>query len=177
VSAARDALLREFRWVGGHADVWAVFRDADALRAVVSGLVAPFREAGITGVVGIESRGFLLGAAAAVDLGVGFVPVRKAGALFPGPKARERSGRDYRGHERELAVQRNSIVDGDRLLVVDDWVETGSQALAVARLIETCGGEVVAISVMVDQLVASMRPRLPSVHSLVTFAELPPCID
>jgi adenine phosphoribosyltransferase len=177
VSSARDALLREFRWVGGHADVWAVFLNAAALRAVVSGLVAPFRDAGITAVVGIESRGFLLGAAAAVDLGVGFVPVRKAGALFPGAKAWERTGTDYRGQETELAIQRESVGAGDRLLVVDDWVETGSQALAVARLIKACGGELVAISVMVDQLDSSMRSQLPSVHSLVSFADLPPHDD
>jgi adenine phosphoribosyltransferase len=167
-------LLREFRWVGGHADVWAVLRDADALRAVVSGLVAPFRDAGITAVVGIESRGFLLGGAAALDLGVGFVAIRKAGALFPGPKAQERTGRDYRGQETELAVQRTSIGIGDRLLLVDDWVQTGSQALAAARLITTCGGELAAISVLVDQLDAATRSRLPSVHAVLTFEDLPP---
>jgi adenine phosphoribosyltransferase len=177
VSEARDAVLREFRWDGGHADVWAVFRDAGALRAVVSGLVEPFRQAGITAVVGIESRGFLLGAAAAVDLGVGFVPVRKAGALFPGPKVRERTGPDYRGQETELAVQAEAIGPGDRLLLVDDWVETGSQALAVARLIDTCRGELLAISVMVDQLDPHVRSRLPRVHSLVTIADLPPSDD
>jgi adenine/guanine phosphoribosyltransferase-like PRPP-binding protein len=60
---------------------------------------------------------------------------------------------------------------------VDDWVETGSQALAVARLIETCGGELVGISVMIDQLGPPMRSQLPSVHSVVTIADLPPSDD
>jgi adenine/guanine phosphoribosyltransferase-like PRPP-binding protein len=53
-------------------------------------------------------------------------------------------------------------------------VQTGSQALAVTRLIESCGGQLVAISVMVDQLDSAMRSQLPSVHSIVSFAHLPP---
>ncbi|WP_329377152.1 SUKH-3 domain-containing protein [Streptomyces sp. NBC_01716] len=83
---ARDLALEHFRWISGHADVWAVFRDARALAAVVTGLVEPFRGEGITAVCGIEARGFLLGGAAAVELGVGFVPVRKGEGLFPGDK-------------------------------------------------------------------------------------------
>ncbi|MFG2651295.1 hypothetical protein [Streptomyces sp. NPDC048436] len=71
---ARDLMLEHFRWIAGHANVWAIFRDAKAL-AVVVALVAPLRDERVTAVVGIESRGFLLGGAAAVELGVGFVPV------------------------------------------------------------------------------------------------------
>jgi adenine phosphoribosyltransferase len=70
---ARDVVLGRFAWIGGHADVWAVFRDAEALRTVVAALAEPFRAEGITAVCGIESRGFLLGGAVAVELGVGFV--------------------------------------------------------------------------------------------------------
>ncbi|MER5687478.1 hypothetical protein [Streptomyces sp. NPDC002205] len=65
----------------------ATFRDAKALAAVVAGLVEPFRDERITAVCGIESRGFLLGGAAAVELGVGIVPVRKDEGLFLGNKA------------------------------------------------------------------------------------------
>ena len=83
---ARELVLDRFAWIDGHADVWAVFRDAAALRAVVAALAEPFRAEGVTAVCGIESRGFLLGGAVAVELGVGFVPVRKAGGLFPGAK-------------------------------------------------------------------------------------------
>lgn len=173
MDSARSALLNRFQWVDGHADVWAVFRNASALRAVVRGLVAPFRSSGVAAVVGIEARGFLLGAAAAVEMGVGFVAIRKAGALFPGPKAVECTGRDYRGVVAELSVQRAAIGTGDRLLLVDDWVETGSQATAVARLVETCGGQLIGISVMVDQLDSPARSLLPPVRALVTTAELP----
>lgn len=174
MSEARDALLRHFRWIDGHADVWSVFRDAAALRAVVIALAAPYRSAGISAVAGIESRGFLLGAATAVELGVGFVAVRKAGALFPGDKAREQTERDYRGKLADLLVQRAAISATDDVLLVDDWIETGSQALAVKRLVEACGGQLVGISVLVDQLGEHARALLPPVRSIVDARSLPP---
>lgn len=78
-ASARSVVLDRFAWVDGHADVWAVFRDPDAFRIVLDGLVEPF-----TMVCGIEARGFLLGGAAAVRLNAGFAPIRKAGGLLPG---------------------------------------------------------------------------------------------
>lgn len=86
MSHARALALERFRWIGSHADVWKIFRDPGALAAVVRGLVGPFRDDGVTAVCGIESRGFLLGAAVAVELGVGFVAVRKGEGIFPGEK-------------------------------------------------------------------------------------------
>jgi adenine phosphoribosyltransferase len=111
--------------------MWRVFRHPDAFAAAIAALVEPFRDVGVTAVAGIESRGFLLGGAAAVGLGTGFVAVRKAGALFPGPKVSRRTEPDYRGNRTELLMQRDSVGVGDRVLLVDDWIETGNQALAV----------------------------------------------
>ncbi|WP_177154118.1 hypothetical protein [Streptomyces sp. 2131.1] len=87
MSHARGLILDRFRWMGGHADVWQVFRAPEALAAVVRGLAEPFREDGVTAVCGVESLGFLLGAASAVELGVGFVAVRKGEGICPGKKA------------------------------------------------------------------------------------------
>ncbi|MEU4271708.1 phosphoribosyltransferase family protein [Streptomyces sp. NPDC026092] len=129
-SDARGPVLERFRWIGGHADVWQIFRDPGALAAVVRGLAGPFRENGVTAVCGIESRGFLLGAAVAVELGVGFVAVRKGEGIFPGEKVTRRSAPDYRGTRQELRLQRAAVGPGDRVLLVDDWIETGSQASA-----------------------------------------------
>lgn len=162
---ARDALLGRFRWVGGHADVWSVFRDGPALRAVVHGLVEPFRSGQVSAVVGIESRGFLLGGAAAVELGLGFVAVRKAGSLFPGPKLSAVSATDYRGQRSELLLQRDAVSPGDRLLLVDDWAETGSSAAVVAGLVSAAGGQLVAVAVLVDQLSDHARAGLPPVRA------------
>ncbi|HEX5405959.1 MAG TPA: hypothetical protein VFX16_27100 [Pseudonocardiaceae bacterium] len=92
----------------------------DAFAAAIAALVELFRDTGVTAVAGIESRGFLLGGAAAVDLDVGFVVVRKAGALFPGPKIRRRTEPDYRGNRTDLLLRQDSVGRGDRVLLVDD---------------------------------------------------------
>lgn len=173
VAAGRAALLRTFTWHDGHADVWRVFRDAEAFERVVSGMVAPFRTASITTVAGIESRGFLLGGAAAMQLGVGFTAIRKAGSLFPGDKVRLTTARGYRGHNHELLIQRDSVHTGDRVLLVDDWAETGSQARTVQQLIRSCGADLVGTSLMIDQLDESTRTRLANVAALTHFADLP----
>lgn len=180
MSEARDALLHRFRWVDGHADVWSVFRDGPALRAVVRGLVDPFRSTHVTAVVGIESRGFLLGGAAAVELGVGFVAVRKAGALFPGEKVVADSAADYRGRRSRLLLQRDAVQPGDRLLLVDDWVETGSQMAAAVRLLAAVDAELMGAAVLVDQRGEHAAADLPRVHSLVRADQLPrvePVVD
>ncbi len=177
--SAYDLTREHFRWIDGHADVWAVFRDADALAAVVAGLVEPFRDGRITAVCGIESRGFLLGGAAAVALGVGFVPVRKGDGLFPGEKAVRRSAPDYRRLRHTLRLQRSALGPGDRVLLVDDWIETGSQAAAVRAMAEECGARWAGCSVLVDQLGErpGQGPDLGTVHAVLAARDLPPQPD
>lgn len=99
--------MRElFRWHQGHADIWRVLADAGALQSVVAGLAAPWQDMGVTHVVGIESRGFLLGGATAVVLGAGFVAIRKSGTgLLPGPKVHASALPDYRGLAHDLRMQ------------------------------------------------------------------------
>ena len=80
---ARDLLLAHFRWVSGHADVWRVFRDGDALRGVVTALVDPYRDRGITALVGVESRGFLLGGAAGSSWAWGSPPCGRRARSSP----------------------------------------------------------------------------------------------
>lgn len=171
--AARDLALEHFAWIGGHADVWAVFRDAEALNAVVTALVEPFRDAGITAVCGVESRGFLLGAAAAVGLGVGFVPVRKGEGLLPGETVERRTEPDYRRQRHRLRLQRSALCPDDKVLLVDDWVETGSQAAAVRDAVEECGSGWAGCSVIVDQLSEERRQVIGPVQALLAFSDLP----
>lgn len=175
--AARRSVLDHFTWVGGHADVWSVFADAGALSVVVEALAEPFAGAGISAVAGVESRGFLLGGATAVRLGVGFAAVRKADGLFPGAKVTRTAGRDYRGRSHPLRLLRASLRPGDRVLLVDDWVETGSQALAVRELVAACGAELVGLSVIVDQLPDRLpdrlRTALGAVRCVLRADELP----
>ncbi len=172
---SRAAVLEKFRWVHGHADVWRIFADAAALAEVVDALAAPWRDSGVTRVVGIESRGFLLGAATAVSLGVGFVAIRKgsAGGLLPGPKFTVTSAEDYRGHRHELRMQ--PVLGGnDRVVLVDDWAERGSQASAAKQLVEQCGAEFLGLSVIVDMLSSETRAALSRVTTVVAGDELGP---
>ena len=171
VTEARTALMETFRWQAGHADVWRVFADADAFVAVVEGLVEPWGDQGVTRVVGIESRGFLLGAAAALALGVGFVAVRKADGLLPGPKVATTADPDYRRQRHRLRMQ-TVLQPADRVLLVDDWAERGSQARAARRLVEACGATFLGVSVLVDQLSAESRDALGRVTALVAAEEL-----
>lgn len=173
-TVARDLALARFRWVGGHADVWSVFRDAPALAALVAALAEPFREAKVDAVCGVESRGFLLGGAVAVELGAGFLPVRKGTGLFPGEKTFGQTAPDYRGLRHTLRLQRSAVSPGDRVLLVDDWIETGNQALTVKSLIEQCEGVWAGCTVLVDQLDTVGREVLGPVHAVLTADQLPP---
>ena len=173
----RREVLPHFRWEQGHADVWRIFADATALQAVVEGLVAPWRGAGVTHVLGIESRGFLLGGAAAVALSAGFVAVRKSGTgLLPGPKVRATTGEDYRGLTHDLRMQQ-VVGPGDRVLMVDDWAERGSQALAAKTMVAGCGALWLGLAVVVDQLSEDRRTELHRVTRLVHAQELGPADD
>jgi len=171
--AGAEAFRRRFAWQGGHADVWRVFDDGDAFAEVVAALIGRWRENDITKVCGIEARGFILGGAAAYALGVGFVAIRKQGHLFPGPKRRVVAALDYRDTRHVLEIQRRSIQPGDRVLLVDDWIERGAQAFAARRLVEDCGGVLVGIAVLVDQLDDESRDALPPLTSTLAARDLP----
>lgn len=158
-------------FVGGHADVWRLFDDAALLERIADALVAPYRGAA-TKVAGIEARGFILGTAAALRLGVGLVPIRKADGLFPGAKATAAAGTDYRGNRHSLRIQRAALAPTDRVLLVDDWIETGSQAGAARRVIEACGAEMVGVATVVTQAPAEALDGLGRVHGLVRADEL-----
>jgi adenine phosphoribosyltransferase len=157
----------DVQFVDGHADVWRLFDDPAQLRAIAEALVDPFRGE-VTKAAGIESRGFILGTAAALELGVGFVPVRKAEGLFPGPKAVAEAGTDYRGNRHLLRLQRAALAAGDRVLLVDDWIETGSQAAAAKRLVEECGAHLVGIATVVTEISPEAARSLGRLHALVT---------
>ena len=171
VDLARASLLSEFRWRGGHADVWQLFVKASVLSSLVDGLAEPWRDAGITHVLGIESRGFLLGGAVAVSLGVGFQAVRKEYGMLPGPKVSVQSARDYRSRSHLLRMQ-DVLHPGDVVLLVDDWAERGSQAVAARELVEICGAHFAGVSMLVDQLEDDVRAKLGRVTSLVFASEL-----
>lgn len=169
--SAREALLAAFRWQGGHADIWRVFADEVAFRAIVDELTDRWRDSGVSKVAGIESRGFLLGGPMALQLGVGFVAIRKADGLLPGPKHAVVTKPDYRGSVHRLRMQQVLTAD-DRVLLVDDWAERGSQALAARGLVEASGATFLGLAVIVDQLDDTCSADL-NVTRIIRAEELP----
>jgi adenine phosphoribosyltransferase len=174
MAGVREAVLDRFAWVDGHADIWAIFRDAAALRVVVHALAQPYATDNVTAVCGIESRGFLLGGAVAVQLGTGFVPIRKEKGLFPGAKVSRATAPDYRGHSHILRMQQSAVNPGDRLVLVDDWIETGSQVTAARDMISNCGAQLIGCSVIVDQMTDLLRHEIGRVNAVLRADELPP---
>jgi adenine phosphoribosyltransferase len=101
----------------------------------------------VTKVVGMEARGFIFAAPVALELGVGFVPVRKAGKL-PGDTHEVSYSLEY--GEAVLQVHQDAIGPGERVLVVDDVLATGGTVAATRALIEQCGGEVAGVAVLME---------------------------
>ena len=138
-------------------DITPLVGDADGLRRAVACLADPFREAGIDKVVGIESRGFIFGAAVAERLGAGFVPARKPGKL-PADTVRVDYALEY-GTD-ALEMHEDAVGDGERVLVVDDLLATGGTARAAADLIAMRGALVHAFAFLVELDALRGRERL-----------------
>jgi adenine phosphoribosyltransferase len=172
LQAVRQLVLGAFRWVDGHADLSRVFGSADVLRVAGAALAAPFGDAAATVVVSPEARGFVLGALVARELGTGLVLVRKQGSHHPGASIQVRAAPDWRGRELLLRLHPDALRPTDRVLVVDDWIETGSQATAIQRLITRCGAQVVGVAALVDDTTQPTRRRL-NLHGLLRSADLP----
>ncbi len=167
-------LVERLQYFDGHSDTLGLFADPAFLRRVAAAVAAPFRETPVEKVAGIEARGFVLATAVALELGAGFVGIRKAGTIHPGPKAELTGPRDWRGVEPVLRLQRHAVSPGEGVLVVDDWAETGSKALTAKRLIEMCDARYVGLSLLVDQLSPEVRDELTPVVAVALAAEVRP---
>jgi adenine phosphoribosyltransferase len=174
VTSFHDELVARLQYFEGHSDTLGLFADAGFLRRAAAAVADPFRGAAVQKVAGIEARGFVLTACVALELDAGFVGIRKPGGMHPGPKVELAAPRDWRGIETTLRLQRHVLGDGERVLVVDDWAETGSKALTSRRLIEECGGVYAGLSLLVDQLPDDVREQLRPVSAVALADELWP---
>ncbi|QDF66747.1 adenine phosphoribosyltransferase [Shewanella sp. SNU WT4] len=120
-------------------DVTSLLEDPKAYKATIAIMVEAYKDMGFTKIVGTEARGFLFGAPLALELNVGFVPVRKPGKL-PRATIAESYELEY-GHD-TLEIHQDAIVAGDKVLVVDDLLATGGTIEATVKLIRRLGGEV-----------------------------------
>ena len=128
-------------------DVTTLLRDPEGFRQSIDAMSAPYTRGDIDLIAGIESRGFILGAAMADRLGAGFVPVRKLGKL-PAKTVRESYSLEY-GTD-SLEVHEDAITKGQRVLIVDDLLATGGTAAAVTKLVKKLGGVVVGLAFLVE---------------------------
>jgi adenine phosphoribosyltransferase len=138
-------------------DVTTLLRDPDGFRIAIDGLANPYTDRGISLVVGIESRGFILGAAVADRLGAGFVPVRKMGKL---PSTTVKVTYDLEYGSDSLEMHRDAVDPGQRVLIVDDLLATGGTARATVDLVKQLGGKVEGIAVLIELIALDGRSRL-----------------
>jgi len=127
-------------------DITPLLTSGPAFQEVVDRIASRYRGRADM-VLGIESRGFIIGAAVAYRLGVGFVPIRK-----PGKLPAENFGQDYEleyGADR-LEIHRDALQPGERVLLVDDLIATGGTAEAAVKLIGTAGGSIVGCAFVID---------------------------
>jgi adenine phosphoribosyltransferase len=128
-------------------DITPVLGNGPLFREVIEAMAAPFRGDGVTHVVGIEARGFILGGAVAAALGAGFVPVRKPGKL-PWERVREEYTLEY-GVD-ALEAHRDGVAAGHRALIVDDVLATGGTARAAAALARSLGADLVGWTFLLE---------------------------
>jgi adenine phosphoribosyltransferase len=149
-------------------DITPLLLDADALRQAVSELADWARPRGVDYVVAAEARGFILGAALALELGAGFVPARKPGKL-PAETISAEYILEYGVDALEL--HSDALADGARVLLHDDLLATGGTARALAELVEGTGAQVVGCAFLVELGFLGGRTRLGGfdVHALISY--------
>lgn len=145
-------------------DVTTLFKDPVGLRITVNELVNRYSEFKIDKVVGIEARGFILGAPLAYMLGVGFVPVRKKNKL-PAETVRQEYHLEY-GTD-VIEIHKDAITQGERVLLIDDLLATGGTAEAAINLVQSLRGEVIECSFVVELPELGGRHRLESLGKKV----------
>jgi adenine phosphoribosyltransferase len=149
-------------------DITTLLQEPTGFRMAIDSIALPFERQGIDIVVGIESRGFIFGAAVADRLGAGFAPVRKPGKL-PSKTLKETYALEY-GTD-SLEMHADAIRDGQRVLIVDDLLATGGTARATVDLVHRLGGQVHALAFLIELVALDGRQRLQgeTVHTVLKY--------
>jgi adenine phosphoribosyltransferase len=149
-------------------DVTTLLRDPKGFRLAVDQMAAPFAKSSVDLIVGIESRGFILGSAVADRIGAGFVPVRKLGKL-PAKTIKASYALEY-GTDC-LEMHHDAIAAGQRALVVDDLLATGGTASATVQMVKQLGGQVVGVALLIELVALNGRVKLDgeNVHVVLSY--------
>lgn len=147
-------------------DITPLLKDPQRFRAVITALAERYRPRRIDALAAIEARGFILGGALAVELGVGLIPVRKRGKL---PWDTHQVTYDLEYGTDTVEMHRDALAPGDRIVIVDDVLATGGTSLATAQLVRELKGEVAELAFLVELIALRGRDRLKQlpVHALI----------
>jgi adenine phosphoribosyltransferase len=149
-------------------DITTLLKDAHALASITDELTAYYQGHRIAKVIGIESRGFIFGGILANRLNAGFVPVRKSGKL-PADNFEVKYSLEYGSNS--LAIHRDAIGMGERVLIVDDLLATGGTAAATVSLVRQLGGEIAGLDFLVELQGLKGREKLVGypIHSTILY--------
>ena len=149
-------------------DITTLLRDPEGFRIAIDRIAAPFSSDRVDLVVGIESRGFILGSAVADRLGAGFVPVRKLGKL---PSATISASYALEYGTDSLEMHRDAIASGQRVLIVDDLLATGGTAGAAVQLVKQVEGTLAGIAFLIELVGLDGRSKLEGerVHVVLSY--------
>ena len=149
-------------------DITTLMQDPAGFRSAIDGLSLPFMGQGIDIVIGIESRGFIFGAAVADRIGAGFSPVRKPGKL---PSTRVRATYNLEYGTDSLEIHDDAVKNGQKVLIVDDLLATGGTARATTDLVKGLGGQVHALAFLIELVALNGRAKLAgeTIHSVLKY--------
>jgi len=150
-------------------DITTAMKDAEVLKFIADSLYDEYKDKGITKVVGVESRGFVLGSILAYKLGAGFVLLRKPGKL---PAETYKVDYDLEYGSDSLEIHKDSITDDDVVLLHDDLLATGGSANAALELLKKFSHNPVYVSFLIELTFLNGRKRLEAakeIHSLIQF--------
>ena len=149
-------------------DITTLLRDPQGFKMTIDMLSAPYIGQGIDSVVGIESRGFILGAAVAQRIGAGFIPIRKPGKL-PAKAIKETYDLEY-GKD-ALEIHEDAIDAGQRILIVDDVLATGGTAAAAVQLVRKLGGQLHGLAFLIELLFLNGKQKIAqeNVYSVLQY--------
>jgi len=128
-------------------DITTLIKDPVGLKLCLDDFTDRYKDKNIDVVVGIDSRGFILGGALAYLLGKGFVPVRKKGKL---PAETESESYDLEYGTDTIEIHKDAIIPGQKVVIIDDLIATGGTALAASKLVKKLGGDIEELAFIVD---------------------------
>ena len=149
-------------------DITTLLKDHAALKSSIDLILKECRKYQIDKIIGIESRGFIIGTPIALELNAGFVPIRKPGKL-PAETVSETYELEY-GTD-SIEMHKDAINPGDKVAVIDDLLATGGTAGAACNLVEKCGGEPVLVAFLIELTFLKGRDKLKgrNVFALLDF--------